>query len=31
LPIGFDAQSTLDEMLDEVIPWICRAFEAGTI
>jgi len=29
--LGFEAQTTLDEMLDEVIPWISRAVEAGTI
>jgi nucleoside-diphosphate-sugar epimerase len=29
--LGFEAMTTLDEMLDEVIPWIARAVEAGTI
>jgi len=29
--LGFEAQTTLDEMLDEVIPWIADAVEAGTI
>jgi UDP-glucose 4-epimerase len=29
--LGFDAQTTLDNMLDEVIPWISRAIEVGTI
>jgi nucleoside-diphosphate-sugar epimerase len=29
--LGFEATTTLDEMLDEVIPWIARAIEAGTI
>jgi UDP-glucose 4-epimerase len=29
--LGFEAQTTLDEMLDEVIPWIAGAVEAGTI
>ncbi len=29
--LGFDAQTTLDKMLDEVIPWISRAIEVGTI
>ncbi|MFN2586616.1 MAG: NAD-dependent epimerase/dehydratase family protein [Actinomycetota bacterium] len=29
--LGFSAGTTLDEMLDEVIPWVTRAVEAGTI
>jgi UDP-glucose 4-epimerase len=29
--LGFEARTTLDDMLDEVIPWICQAVEAGTI
>jgi UDP-glucose 4-epimerase len=29
--LGFEATTTLDEMLDEVIPWISRAIDAGTI
>jgi UDP-glucose 4-epimerase len=29
--LGFEATTTLDEMLDEVIPWIRDAIEAGTI
>ena len=29
--LGFEAVTTLDQMLDEVIPWIARAVEAGTI
>jgi UDP-glucose 4-epimerase len=29
--LGFEAQTTLDEMLDEVIPWIADAVKAGTI
>jgi UDP-glucose 4-epimerase len=29
--LGFEATTTLDEMLDEVIPWVARAIEAGTI
>jgi UDP-glucose 4-epimerase len=29
--LGFVADTTLDEMLDEVIPWISRAVEEGTI
>jgi UDP-glucose 4-epimerase len=29
--LGFEATTTLDEMLDEVIPWISQAIEAGTI
>jgi UDP-glucose 4-epimerase len=29
--LGFEATTTLDEMLDEVIPWITRSVEAGTI
>jgi nucleoside-diphosphate-sugar epimerase len=29
--LGFEATTTLDQMLDEVIPWIKGAVEAGTI
>jgi UDP-glucose 4-epimerase len=29
--LGFSAETTLDEMLDEVIPWIRRAVGEGTI
>jgi UDP-glucose 4-epimerase len=29
--LGFDAATSLDQMLDEVIPWIARAVETGTI
>ncbi len=29
--LGFEATTTLDEMLDEVIPWITEAAESGTI
>jgi UDP-glucose 4-epimerase len=29
--LGFEAITTLEQMLDEVIPWITRAVEAGTI
>jgi nucleoside-diphosphate-sugar epimerase len=29
--LGFEAATTLDEMLDEVIPWIAAAIENGTI
>jgi len=29
--LGFQATTTLDQMLDEVIPWIRSAIEAGTI
>lgn len=29
--LGFEATTTLDEMLDEVIPWVARAIEDGTI
>jgi len=29
--LGFEATTTLDEMLDEVIPWIDAAVKAGTI
>ena len=29
--LGFEARTSLDEMLDEVIPWIVTAVEAGTI
>ena len=29
--LGFTADTTLEQMLDEVIPWIAREIEAGTI
>ena len=29
--LGFEAQTTLDVMLDEVIPWISQAVQEGTI
>ncbi|GAB3384945.1 NAD(P)-dependent oxidoreductase [Humibacter soli] len=29
--LGFEATTTLDEMLDEVIPWITNAVDEGTI
>ncbi|HET9895596.1 MAG TPA: NAD-dependent epimerase/dehydratase family protein [Streptosporangiaceae bacterium] len=29
--LGFEAQTSLDQMLDEVIPWIAEAVKAGTI
>ena len=29
--LGFEATTSLDEMLDEVIPWISRAIDDGTI
>jgi nucleoside-diphosphate-sugar epimerase len=29
--LGFEASTTLDQMLDEVIPWIAAAIEAGTV
>ena len=29
--LGFEATTTLDQMLDEVIPWIAKSVEAGTI
>jgi UDP-glucose 4-epimerase len=29
--LGFEATTTLDEMLGDVIPWISRAIDAGTI
>ncbi len=29
--LGFEATTTLEEMLDEVIPWIDAAVKAGTI
>ncbi|HET9051635.1 MAG TPA: NAD(P)-dependent oxidoreductase, partial [Candidatus Dormibacteraeota bacterium] len=29
--LGFEATTTLDEMLDEVVPWIEQAVKAGTI
>jgi nucleoside-diphosphate-sugar epimerase len=29
--LGFEAATTLDEMLDEVIPWISQAIDAGVL
>jgi UDP-glucose 4-epimerase len=29
--LGFEATTSLDEMLDEVIPWVARAIESGDI
>jgi nucleoside-diphosphate-sugar epimerase len=29
--LGFEATTTIDAMLDEVIPWVAGAIEAGTI
>jgi UDP-glucose 4-epimerase len=29
--LGFEATTTLDEMLDEVIPWVAAAIENGTL
>ena len=29
--LGFEARTTLDEMLDEVIPWVRSEIEAGRI
>jgi nucleoside-diphosphate-sugar epimerase len=29
--LGFEAATSLDEMLDEVIPWIRGAIEVGSI
>ena len=29
--LGFEAATSLDQMLDEVIPWIARAVETSTI
>jgi UDP-glucose 4-epimerase len=29
--LGFEATTSLDEMLDEVIPWIAAAIENGTL
>ncbi len=29
--LGFEATTSLDEMLDEVIPWIDEAIKNGTI
>ena len=29
--LGFEASTSLDEMLDEVIPWITQAIDKGTI
>jgi UDP-glucose 4-epimerase len=31
LVLGFEATTSLSTMLDEVIPWIRQAIEAGTI
>jgi nucleoside-diphosphate-sugar epimerase len=31
LVLGFEATTSLSAMLDEVIPWIRQAIEAGTI
>ena len=29
--LGFEATTSLDEMLDEVVPWVATAIENGTI
>jgi hypothetical protein len=29
--LGFEASTTLDEMLDEVVPWIQEAVRSGLI
>jgi nucleoside-diphosphate-sugar epimerase len=29
--LGFEATTTLDEMLDEVIPWVTEAVAAGRL
>jgi len=29
--LGFEAPTSLDRTLDEVIPWIARAVQTGTI
>ncbi len=29
--LGFEANTTLEDMLDEVIPWIEQAMKDGTI
>jgi UDP-glucose 4-epimerase len=29
--LGYEATTSLEDMLDEVVPWITRAVEAGTI
>jgi hypothetical protein len=29
--LGYEATTSLDTMLDEVIPWIGQAIKAGTI
>jgi UDP-glucose 4-epimerase len=29
--LGFEATTTLDEMLDEVIPWVREALKEGII
>ena len=29
--LGFEATTTLDQMLDEVIPWISHVIDTGTI
>jgi len=29
--LGFEAKTTLDEMLDEVVPWIRTELQAGRL
>jgi hypothetical protein len=29
--LGFEATTTLDEMLDEVVPWVVEAIDRGLI
>jgi len=29
--LGFEATTTLDQMLDEVVPWVVHAIDAGLI
>jgi nucleoside-diphosphate-sugar epimerase len=29
--LGFEAATTLDEMLDEVVPWVLDAVERGVL
>ena len=29
--LGFEATTTLDQMLDEVIPWVAKAIEEGRL
>jgi hypothetical protein len=29
--LSFEAPTTLDQMLDEVIPWIAQGIDAGTL